>query len=511
MRRRLPPVTIAAKVLLLAALNLGLLCALFVLFLRFSLRLDLDSFLLAPVQDRVLSVTRQLALELNGTERGGWDSVLATAGRHYGIEFWLADHDGAVLAGPSRSLPAMIAREIDERAEHRRRRPPPQLGQEDQEHHRKPEGPGAQHRRPGRIDSDRPRIFSRHTVDPSRLWFGVLIPLPQLPEKEATLVAGTSSGLLLFDPRPWAAVGAAVILVSVLCWLPFVHGLTKSISHVTRATSQIAEGQFEIELPVRRRDELGRLSASIKRMAERLASFIQGQKRFLGDTAHELCSPLARIQVALGILERSAIPEQQRPLADLREDVQQMSALVNEVLMFSKAALKGDGAPLAAVSLAAVVSRVVEREAAQGVRVEARVDGSLRALAQSELLARAVSNVVRNAIRHAGSAGPIGISAEQEGGEVVLRVSDCGPGIPEEQLEAVFEPFYRLDASRERGTGGVGLGLTIVKTCVEACQGRVRCRNRKPSGLEVEMRLKGAPPEIEEDRSGAGPSAATKV
>ncbi len=75
---------------------------------------------------------------------------------------------------------------------------------------------------------------------------------------------------------------------------------------------------------------------------------------------------------------------------------------------------------------------------------------------------------------------------------IVIRVSDCGPGVPEDQLDAMFDPFYRLEAARERETGGVGLGLAIVKTCVEACEGTVRARNRKPSGLEVEIRLRPA-------------------
>jgi two-component system sensor histidine kinase CpxA len=483
MKHRLPRLTIPAKVFLLAALNLALLGFLFLVFLRVSLRLDLDSFLLAPAQDRILSITRQLALELRETDRSGWDTVLARAGQNHGVEFWLVAGSGAVLAGPSRSLPKALLAEVHEAGEYhpRTRRPPNDSDAE--RHHRRPRG---------RIDEDHPKIFRRTTVNPLRRWFGVLIPLPG-PEREGVLVAGTSSLFLFFDPRPWLAAGAAVILISVICWLPFVHGLTKSISHVTRATAEIAEGRFDVQLPVRRRDELGRLSASINRMAERLAGFINGQRRFLGDTAHELCSPLARMQVALGIVERSAVPEQQRPLADLREDVQSMSALVNEVLMFSKAALKASDAPIEAVRVTEVVSRVLERETVEGVTITVAVDEALSVLALPELLVRALSNLVRNAIRYAGAAGPIEVSAEQDEGEVAIRVRDSGPGVPEHQLDALFEPFYRLEASRERESGGVGLGLAIVKTCAEACLGTVRCRNRKPHGLEVEIRLRAAP------------------
>jgi len=113
-------------------------------------------------------------------------------------------------------------------------------------------------------------------------------------------------------------------------------------------------------------------------------------------------------------------------------------------------------------------------------------------LANPDYLFRAISNLVRNAIRYAGSAGPISVSAHSEGQETVITVADSGPGLPENSLEEVFAPFFRLEPSRGRDTGGAGLGLAIVKACVEACKGSVRAHNRQPSGLEVEIRLRTA-------------------
>ena len=96
---------------------------------------------------------------------------------------------------------------------------------------------------------------------------------------------------------------------------------------------------------------------------------------------------------------------------------------------------------------------------------------------------------MRNAIRYAGHAGPILISAKNGDGKVTITVADCGPGLPESELTEIFRPFYRPDSARQRETGGTGLGLAIVKTCIEACGGAVRCRNRSPTGLEVEISL----------------------
>jgi two-component system sensor histidine kinase CpxA len=191
----------------------------------------------------------------------------------------------------------------------------------------------------------------------------------------------------------------------------------------------------------------------------------------------------------LGNLERRVIREQQDSVADIQEEVQHMSALVTELLSFSRAGMQVVDAKLVPVNLAATVARVLEREASADRPIETAVDAELDAIADPEHLFRALSNLVRNAIRYAGHAGPIHVSARAEAGKVYVTVADHGPGVPENALEEIFEPFYRLDPSRNQETGGVGLGLAIVKASVESCRGAVRCRNRQPSGLEVEIAL----------------------
>jgi two-component system sensor histidine kinase CpxA len=323
----------------------------------------------------------------------------------------------------------------------------------------------------------------------------VPVPLPHTaasrgdPHGWIVLASTGEDDLFEVDIEPWIAVGCAVILISVACWLPFVRGLNRSISRMTAATAQLAEGRFETHLPVRRRDELGELGASINRMASRLDRVVNGQKRFLRDAAHELRSPIARIQVALGLLDRSATAEQQARLNDLREDIQHMGSLVDDVLAFSRAATRPAEPQIRDVPLAGLIARVLEREAREGIQIKTSVDEGLTVQADPDLLFRALANVVRNAVRYAGAAGPLEVSAKADRLQVVLTVADSGPGVPEKDLEAIFEPFYRLEAARERATGGVGLGLAIVKSSVEACQGTVACRNRHPSGLEVELRF----------------------
>jgi two-component system, OmpR family, sensor histidine kinase CpxA len=294
---------------------------------------------------------------------------------------------------------------------------------------------------------------------------------------------------LFFDPTPWITIGAAVILISVACWLPFILGATRSIAQMTRATGQMAEGRFEIQVDERRRDEIGQLGEAINRMASRLSGFVNGQKRFLSGIAHELCTPIATLQFGFGNLERRVGEAQREAVADLHDEVQHMATLVNELLSFSRAGIQALDVKLVAVNVAATVARVLEREATPELKIEVSVDERLGVLADPEYLFRALSNLIRNAIRYAGAAGPIAISARAQSDSVVITVSDSGPGVPEDSLEEIFAPFYRLDPSRNQATGGVGLGLAIVRTCVDACRGSVRARNHRPTGLEVEICL----------------------
>ena len=261
---------------------------------------------------------------------------------------------------------------------------------------------------------------------------------------------------------------------------------------MNRATSEIAEGQFKIQLPVTRADELGQLCSSINRMATRLDGYVVGQKRFLGDTAHELCSPIARMQIATGILERSSDSTVTTVLPDLKDDLQQLSALVDDVLSYAKAGLHGPEVKLSSVQLSFAIAAVLAREAVKANQVQVQVPSTLRVSADKDLLERALSNLVRNAVRYAASAGPIEVTASSNGSSVFLRVADSGPGIPEQDLNRIFDPFYRPEFARDRNTGGVGLGLAIVKSCVEACNGNVTCRNRAGKGFEVEMRFNSA-------------------
>jgi two-component system, OmpR family, sensor histidine kinase CpxA len=292
-------------------------------------------------------------------------------------------------------------------------------------------------------------------------------------------------------------VGALGVLgLSLLVWWPFVFLITRTLGKLTRATEKIADGNFDIRVGERRSDEIGRLAQAVNIMAGKLKAYVTGQKRFLGDIAHELCSPIARLQIAVEILERTATPEQEASLRDIREEVEQMSALINELLAFSKAGVRET--ELHAVDLMKILRSACSKSGGESITITTQE--RLHCLGDEVLLERAFGNIFRNAIRYAGDAGPITVSCTRTGKEITVVVLDCGPGVPPESIELLGQPFYRPEASRTRTSGGAGLGLSIVKTCIEACQGKFTAQNNSPKGLRIEIQLKAeAPATAEQD------------
>jgi two-component system, OmpR family, sensor histidine kinase CpxA len=483
MKLRFP---LLVKILSWVFLNLVVLAAAFFLLFNVQLRLGLDSLLAGPAGGRIRAVSEVIVSELKGRPITDWGGVLKNFEDAYKVQLYLFRNDGTQAGGKTVTLPKDVAEKITERraGDGMGRGPPPGRGQG---------------RRAELAASTVQPAFVLRSGDPRGYWVGVRLPLTDesqaRPCPVILLVASHSlrAGGLFFDVTPWLAVGFGAVVFSVLFWIPLVRSVTRSISQMTHAAEQIAKGRFDSRVDEARGDELGRLGQAINRMAGRLAGFVMGQKRFLGDTAHELCSPIARMQVALGILEERADEKQKTYLADLREELDHISNLVNELLSFSKASLQQKETRLEPVNLATVARRVIAREGATEGQVQTRVDEKLAVLAEPELLSRALANLVRNAIRYAGHAGPITLAAEAKTDWVSITVVDQGPGVPDSLLQQIFDPFFRGEPSRSRETGGIGLGLAIVKTCVEACQGTVSASNHPPSGLQVEMVLRAAP------------------
>ena len=263
---------------------------------------------------------------------------------------------------------------------------------------------------------------------------------------------------------PWVVGALAALLVSILCWTPFVRRLTRSIETVRTAAADIAAGNFDVDVSVKGGDELEELGVSVKRMADQLSRLVEGEARFVADVAHELCAPIARIQLAAALLELRASPAEAEKIQRLKRHIEQMSALVSDSLSLTKGAARTPD--LAAIPLAEVVQGVVDQEGGIADNLCTNVDPSIEVIADREYLQRAIGSVLRNAVRSGGSKGPIRIFAERQTRDdaqstVRLRVEDSGPGLPEGDFDT--HPAAVPPEARPSTGDGIGLGLAIVR------------------------------------------------
>ena len=504
-----PTSSLFAKILSWFFLNLILVAGVLAVFFAFQPQMNLHALFGRQGAHRLHAAAMLIAHDLNQTPQADWSRALTIHATSHKVDFVLVCEDGTSFASTEINLPEAVKKW----AGNALRRPPPpgrfppppevsDSRQPPPKHHamgevRDPMNGQVAGKRPPMppgVNGDKPHFMIR-TRHPTRYWSGIRIPMiadafqrhaPALLVAVSDSVTGNG---FFFDPLPWMVVAAAVILISVLLWIPMVRNITRPLARLTHATEEIANGRFDITIHEPRADEIGRLARAINHMTSRLSALVKGQKRFLGDVAHELGSPIARIQFGLGALEQRIDSENRQRVADVMEDVGHMSGLVNELLAFSRADLKSETVQLKRIDLLPMVQEVVKRESEPAAETVIDIDPGLRVVASPELLTRALANLVRNAIKYAGDAGPITISAAKKGNHVEITVRDSGPGVPEDLLDQLFEPFFRPEASRDRDSGGVGLGLAIVKTCIETCRGTVSASNRQPGGFAVTIVL----------------------
>lgn len=530
-------VSLRWKILAWALVNLLLIAGVVLWFLRAQFSVGVQSLLAGPTGGQLDSISRQLAPELLKRSKSEWSAVLdETFGelRGRGVKATIVLNNGRFMAGDMRELPSEVKEAIHNHdskfggmgtgpgpggpggprdrggpggpggfRNDKPPLPPDKFSSDDgpPDDFFMDDGPGPRgvpfsggppnKNKSGKITpSTKFEKFMVVSTNPRLYWAGVHLDNPEGPLPYTLLLASDSirGGGLFFDYVPWLWLGAALAVMSLLLWLPMVHILTKTLQNLTKTAENIAAGSFEPPIETRRGDELGRLQNAHRHMAQRLDGFVTGQKRFLGDTAHELLSPLARLEVALSILEQRASETEKSTVTRAIGEVNRMAVLVRELLAFSKSALAGKSAVLEIVPLHELIAEAVDQEKSDA-EIRVSIPHDLQANVVPELLKRAVENLVRNAVRYAAADGPILVSAAKHHDEIALKVSDSGPGVPEESLPRLFDPFFRPDTSRTAATGGTGLGLAIVKSCVEACQGRVSARNLAPRGFEVEIFL----------------------
>ncbi len=325
----------------------------------------------------------------------------------------------------------------------------------------------------------------------------VLVGFP-MPEHQASFVVELPASMY---PRGNTALVhnlLTIIIPSLLltcfCWF-FYRYLMKPLEALNNGTLRLAQGDLKArvlpDISAKRQDELTQIAASFDRMAERVECLVNSQRQLLGDLSHELRTPLTRLELALDICEE----EQERAetlLPRLRREMQQMHQLVEDALTIAWL----DGEPEIDCSdefnlstLLDLICDDAEFEYPQR-QIERQYDYLLPVESSSQqALAQVVENALRNALKYSFPDQPVQISCERQQGDYLIKVSDRGPGVPEDCLEKIFEPFYKTDKARTREVGGFGLGLALCKRQMTAIGGTIEAKGNVFSGLDIVMIL----------------------
>ncbi|GFD80471.1 hypothetical protein KUL118_33330 [Tenacibaculum sp. KUL118] len=278
----------------------------------------------------------------------------------------------------------------------------------------------------------------------------------------------------------------AVITTILLSWL-FAKSLTTPILHIQSSARRIAGGDWQSRVgsAARRQDELGQLARDFNKMAEQLETMWGAQKRLLADVSHELRSPLARLQMALGLAYQQNVDPD--TLSWVEREADRMEALIAQLLTLSRA--ESGEATIQKQALTLVLNDVLTdanfEAANRNKQLQIDEIPKMTVLIDSMMFCRAVENVLRNAIRHSKLMTHISFSENNK--HWCIHITDDGDGLTAEECERIFSPFYRATLARERESGGVGLGLSIAKAAVELHHGRIIAEPAERGGLRVTL------------------------
>jgi signal transduction histidine kinase len=301
-------------------------------------------------------------------------------------------------------------------------------------------------------------------------------------------------GALGLPGVPATTLVIALVVSAVICFF-LARYLTAPIDSLRQATRQIATGDLDVRVSPGlkgRRDDLGLLAADFDAMAERVCKLLESKQQLLRDVSHELRSPLARLQLALSLAERQD-PGLGRDLARIGREADRLEQLLARTLQLTRLEYPASSFENVHLDVHELLNQILMDVAieadARSCRVILEGTEALVLSGDRERLRSAFENVIRNAVRYTQPHSQVTVRALRGASSVEVTVADHGPGVPEKDLALIFEPFYRVNAARDRSEGGEGLGLAIAARAVALHGGSISARNLENGGLAVQIVL----------------------
>lgn len=296
------------------------------------------------------------------------------------------------------------------------------------------------------------------------------------------------------SPLRYFRYGGLLLTALLLCWA-LAKYLASPIEKIRRATQKLAEGELDTRVADevgRRGDELAQLAKDFDVMAEQIESLIKSQQRLSRDVSHELRSPLARLNVALEIAKKKANPEEEPLLGRIEAESNRLNEMISRLLTLSKLETGSNDFDRTEINLKRLVEQTASdadfEASAKNKSVEVSGADECRVVGSEALIQSAVDNILRNAVRYTKEGTTVTVGLSKSDGKARIAVRDHGGGVPENELANLFRPFYRVSEARDRGSGGIGLGLAIAEQAIKAHQGKISAKNVE-DGLEVEILL----------------------
>ena len=342
-------------------------------------------------------------------------------------------------------------------------------------------------RRPGRTDRPPPRNFRPphylpRLLGPGQQEYSVVFA----PRRLSTLSILGWPGNRLF-------VLLGIIAISALMAMLLARYIARPVGRLTAATQALAEGRLETRIGSdvsKRRDELGTLAQAFDTMAARIETLVTDREKLLRDVSHELRSPLARLKLALALAQRNAPQAVQSDLDRIEKESDALDRLIAQMLTLARLGEPSTQA-IDPVRFDSIAADVVEDARFQhgADRIDFEPTLPCPVLADTTALRSALENVLQNALHFSPPDKAVEVSVRQDDGDAIYRVRDHGPGVPEDQLQRIFEPLFQVDPSRSPDRGGHGIGLAITARVARLYGGRASARNCVDGGLEVDVSL----------------------
>lgn len=288
--------------------------------------------------------------------------------------------------------------------------------------------------------------------------------------------------------RPQRLVGLGLLLllgVALLGATAASRWMLAPLELAGQAMQRIADGDLDHRVQGGD-DAAGRIGATFNRMAQRVQGLVIGQRELMAAVSHELRTPLSRMRLSLELLREEGAPEAR--IAAVERDIEEMDALVGELLESARLHQGQLALRLQTVALRPLIDEALASSELGDRPIRVEVE-ELELQGDPARLLRVLRNLLSNVARYTPAGSPLELHGRLQGEEILVEIADRGPGVAEEELERLFEPFFRAEASRSRRTGGLGLGLMLVRQIVEAHGGRAEALNREGGGLCVRVIL----------------------